>query len=49
MSQNAGDLESEAPQKLEDSMVILQNCYVTVSHLIIGCFSEPDKIKLFKG
>ena len=45
----AGGLESKAPQKLENSMVILQNCYVTVSHLSIDCFSVPDQKKTFQG
>ena len=32
-----------------DSMMILQNCFVTVSRLNLGCFSEPDKTNIFKG
>ena len=30
-------------QEAVDSMVILQNCFITVSRLNIGCFSDPDK------
>jgi hypothetical protein len=28
---------------------LIQSFSLTLCHLIIGCFSEPDKIKLFKG
>ena len=45
----AGVLEiRRSTPEVVDSMVILQNCFVSVSRLNLGCFSEPDK-KSFQG
>jgi len=40
-SESRGLARRSTPEAV-DSMVILQNCFVTVSRLNLGCFSEPD-------